>query len=214
MIEIKVVGKNVDEVVENLKALIEGFGSVPVEPSLSSLDGPVEPTPGEVVNITDEYEGVEGVKLFDGVPYGFDNATRNTWILLKDGRVVEIKAGGRLPLEAVREKNITKKDYGQIDDSLKVRNIVEVINDTPAKEPEEAKKEEVENFPEPEKEPVDNDLMNQAKELYDEIKELDKKSAKQLLEDYEAKRVSKLLEEDLEDFIEDAKEILDELDDE
>lgn len=204
MIEIKVVGKNVDEVVENLNALIAGFSTGCDLP----VSGPVGQPAKEVVNITDEYEGVEGVKLFDGVPYGHDNATRNTWILLKDGRVVEIKAGGRLPLEAVREKNITKKDYSQIDDSLKVRNIVEEINETPAKEPEEAKEEEVEDGKE------DNDLMDQAKELYDAIKELDKKSAKELLEDFEVKRVSKLLEEDLEDFIEDAKEILDELDDE
>lgn len=93
---------------------------------------------------------------FDGVRYGTKSIKRNTWLDLKDGRVLEVKAGGRMPLESEIEARLTKKEYDEkIEEGTDVAfSIAEVVeswakDDVPnANEPqgdEDVEEEEIED---------------------------------------------------------------------
>lgn len=108
---------------------------------------------------------------FDGVRYGTKSIKRNTWLDLKDGRVLEVKAGGRMPLESEIEKRLTKAEYLEaIEDGTEVAlTIAEVVeawakDDVPnANEPQDD--EEVEEIEEEEEvEEVEDDEEDEAED--------------------------------------------------
>ena len=170
-----------------------------------------------------------GTETFDEIEYSGESTRRNLWILLTDGRVIAIKAGGALPVDEMREKNITKKEFEEIaeeEPERVVKNIAEVIDEkAKGKDKKKPKKEE------PKDEPVEDegdegegdegdededDDMNRAKKLVAEAKEFPggKAFVKELLEDYDVKRVTKIVDEDdLADFIEDLEEYIEEQED-
>lgn len=93
---------------------------------------------------------------FDGVRYGTKSIKRNTWLDLKDGRVIAIKAGGRMPEESEIEARLTKKEYDEkieegTDVALSIAEVVEswAKDDVPnANEPqgdEDVEEEEIED---------------------------------------------------------------------
>lgn len=171
---------------------------------------------------------------FDGVKYGMKNTQRNVWILLNDGRVLFVPAGGRLPLDSERAKNITKADYTQIaeeEPERVVKSISEEIEkaakETPKKDkPTDETDEFEEDLDEDEDDDDDEDddededdlesLIEKAAELVKVAKKLEdgKQTVRDLLDDYDVKRVSKFDDvEEIEDFIADLKEFIEENED-
>lgn len=177
---------------------------------------------------------------FDGVKYSLNSTPRNIWILLNDGRVLFVPAGGRLPLDSERAKKITKAEYTQIaeeEPERVVKSISEVIDeqaktvskkDEPAEEVDEDEEEEEEAVAEDDDDDDEDDddddddeededdlesLIEKAAELVKVAKKLDdgKKTVRDLLDDYDVKRVSKFDDvEEIEDFIADLKEFIEE----
>lgn len=178
---------------------------------------------------------------FDGVKYGLKSTQRNVWILLNDGRVLFVPAGGRLPLDSERAKNITKADYTQIaeeEPERVVKSISEEIEkaaketpkkDKPTDETDEFEEdlgdeEDDEDDDEDDDEEDDDDdddddlesLIEKAAELVKVAKKLEdgKQTVRDLLDDYDVKRVSKFDDvEEIEDFIADLKEFIEENED-
>ena len=162
-------------------------------------------------------------KAFDEIEYSGESTKRNLWILLTDGRVIAIKAGGAVPVDEMREKNITKKEFEEIaeDEPERVaKNIAEAIDEEAKGSKKKDKKKEDEPIEDDEiaedEGDGDSDDMDRAKELVAEAKEFPggKKFVKDLLEDYDVKRVTKIDDEDdLADFIEDLEEYIEEQED-
>lgn len=177
---------------------------------------------------------------FDGVKYSLNSTPRNIWILLNDGRVLFVPAGGRLPLDSERAKKITKAEYTQIaeeEPERVVKSISEVIDeqaktvskkDEPTEEVDEDEEDEAvaEDLDEDDDEDDDDEdeddeddlesLIEKAAELVKVAKKLDdgKKTVRDLLDDYDVKRVSKFDDvEEIEDFIADLKEFIEENED-
>lgn len=178
---------------------------------------------------------------FDGVKYSLNSTPRNIWILLNDGRVLFVPAGGRLPLDSERAKKITKAEYTQIaeeEPERVVKSISEVIDeqaktvskkDEPTEEVDEDEEDEAvaEDLDEDDDEDDDEEdedddegdlesLIEKAAELVKVAKKLDdgKKTVRDLLDDYDVKRVSKFDDvEEIEDFIADLKEFIEENED-
>lgn len=176
---------------------------------------------------------------FDGVKYSLNSTPRNIWILLNDGRVLFVPAGGRLPLDSERAKKITKAEYTQIaeeEPERVVKSISEVIDeqaktvskkDEPAEEVDEDEEDEAvaEDLDDEDDDEDEDDedeegdlesLIEKAAELVKVAKKLDdgKKTVRDLLDDYDVKRVSKFDDvEEIEDFIADLKEFIEENED-
>lgn len=188
-----------------------------------------QPTQKEPVVSTDT------ASEFDGVKYSLNSTPRNIWILLNDGRVLFVPAGGRLPLDSERAKKITKAEYTQIaeeEPERVVKSISEVIDeqaktvskkDEPAEEvdEDEAVGEDLDDDDDDDEDDDEEEgdlesLIEKAAELVKVAKKLDdgKKTVRDLLDDYDVKRVSKFDDvEEIEDFISDLEEFIEENED-
>lgn len=174
----------------------------------------------------------DSTSVFDGVKYGLKNTSRNIWILLNDGRVLFVPAGGRLPLDSERAKNITKGEYTTIaeeEPERVVKSISEVIDEqakTVSKkdEPEEVDEdvEDVEDEPEDEDEDDDEDdedeeefdeaMFKKLKKATRELKKIKggKKQLKEILEDYDIESITDIEDNDmLEEILEEVQDVLD-----
>lgn len=175
---------------------------------------------------------------FDGVIYGTKSTARNAWLDLKDGRVLAVKAGGRMPLESEIEKRITKKEFdAALEDGTDVAlTIAEVVKDwseddvEPANKPskkspvaaDESEEDEEENGAEDSgteddetdgEEDGDEDYtLDEVKDLAKEVKAIDggKDFIKELNEEYDVKRIAQLDEEELQEYADELVDFLDE----
>ena len=223
MIELTFKGSTLNEIHEAIIKEAEGLNGSPKVLANTSKE-----QAASTATTSEDKTTSTDTKTFDEVEYSGENTTRNLWILLTDGRVIEIKAGGALPVDEQREKNITKKLYNEIaeeEPERVVKSIAEVIDDEPkgknkkkAKdvEPEETDDEGEDETENEEGDGDDDSDMDRAKELVAEAKEIagGKAFVKELLEDYDVKRVTKIEDEDdLADFIEDVGEFIEENED-
>lgn len=178
----------------------------------------------------------DSTSVFDGVKYGLKNTSRNIWILLNDGRVLFVPAGGRLPLDSERAKNITKGEYTTIaeeEPERVVKSISEVIDEqakTVSKkdEPEEVDEdvEDVEDEPEDDEEDEDDEddededddeefdeaMFKKLKKATRELKKIKggKKQLKEILEDYDIESITDIEDNDmLEEILEEVQDVLD-----
>ena len=177
----------------------------------------------------------DSTSVFDGVKYGLKNTSRNIWILLNDGRVLFVPAGGRLPLDSERAKNITKGEYTTIaeeEPERVVKSISEVIDEqakTVSKkdEPEEDDEdvEDVEDEPEEDddddeddedddedEEEFDEAVFKKLKKATRELKKIKggKKQLKEILEDYDIESITDIEDNDmLEEILEEVQDVLD-----
>ena len=168
----------------------------------------------------------------DGVVYGLENTKRNIWILLNDGRVIFIASGGRLPADEVRAKNITKKEFNEIAqeepervaanigqeaaepkkaddaDDEATKELIADANNPEEEETEDEGEEETEEEEEEEEETDDEDEIELAKNLVAEARKIEggKDFVKELLEDYDARRVTRLDPDDVADFVDELED--------
>lgn len=170
---------------------------------------------------------------FDGVIYGTKTTARNAWLDLKDGRVLAVKAGGRMPLESEIEKRITKKEYdAALEDGTDVAlTITEVVKDWSEdgvenaneqtedskldkdEEEEDAVADEEDETEEDGEEDSDEDYtLEEVKDLAKDVKEIDggKDFIKELNEEYDVKRIAQLDEEELQEYADELVDFLDE----
>lgn len=160
---------------------------------------------------------------FDGVRYGTKTIKRNTWLDLKDGRVLAVKAGGRMPEESEIESRLTKTEFeAKIEEGTDIAlTIAEVVDtwtddDVPnaneaADEESEAddEEDEAEDDDSDDEEEVDEDeedgeedyTVEEVKGLVKEAKALKggKAFVKELLEEYDVKIVKNLDEDELQE---------------
>lgn len=248
--KLTIEGNTTAELIENIKeaaALYAGTTPDPkadvVKPiALHPFDGSKSTVKASQTTQKEPVVSTDTASEFDGVKYSLNSTPRNIWILLNDGRVLFVPAGGRLPLDSERAKKITKAEYTQIaeeEPERVVKSISEVIDeqaktvskkDEPAEEvdedeEDEAVEEDLDDEDEDEDEDDDEDedeegdlesLIKKAAELVKVAKKLDdgKKTVRDLLDDYDVKRVSKFDDvEEIEDFIADLKEFIEENED-
>lgn len=247
--KLTIEGNTTAELIENIKeaaALYAGTTPDPkadvVKPIIVTVDGSKSPAKASQTTQKEPVVSTDTASEFDGVKYSLNSTPRNIWILLNDGRVLFVPAGGRLPLDSERAKKITKAEYTQIaeeEPERVVKSISEVIDeqaktvskkDEPAEEVDEDEEDEaVEEDLDDEEDEDDDDedededeegdlesLIEKAAELVKVAKKLDdgKKTVRDLLDDYDVKRVSKFDDvEEIEDFISDLEEFIEENED-
>lgn len=222
MIELTFKGNTLSEIHEAIiheAEMLDGGPKVSPKASKSTDKGQAAST----ATTSEDKTTSTDTKAFDEIEYSGESTKRNLWILLTDGRVIAIKAGGAVPVDEMREKNITKKEFEEIaeDEPERVaKNIAEVIDEEAKGSKKKDKKKEDEPIEDDEiaedEGDGDSDDMDRAKELVAEAKEFPggKKFVKELLEDYDVKRVTKIDDEDdLADFIEDLEEYIEEQED-
>lgn len=227
MIKVTFEGNTLQEVHEEIKNTAEGLNLGSPKASTNTDKGQAAST----ATTSEDKTTSTDTKAFDEIEYSGESTKRNLWILLTDGRVIAIKAGGAVPVDEMREKNITKKEFEEIaeeEPERVVKNIAEVIDEEakgskkkdkkeePKDEPVEDEGDEGEGDEDEDEGDGDSDDMDRAKELVAEAKEFPggKKFVKELLEDYDVKRVTKIDDEDdLADFIEDLEEYIEEQED-
>lgn len=244
--KLTIEGNTTAELIENIKAAAALYAGTTPDPK-AEVVVPITINGNEVVKGTvkasqttqkEPVVSTDTASEFDGVKYSLNSTPRNIWILLNDGRVLFVPAGGRLPLDSERAKKITKAEYTQIaaeEPERVVKSISEVIDeqaktvskkDEPAEEVDEDEADEaVEEDLDDEDDEDDEDddeegdlesLIEKAAELVKVAKKLDdgKKTVRDLLDDYDVKRVSKFDDvEEIEDFIADLKEFIEENED-
>jgi len=171
--------------------------------------------------------------IADDVLYSGKSTKRNAWLLLTDGRVIYVAAGGHLPDESVIEKRLTKTAFNELvaNGTEQVTNIAdseEVKHIKPTNEVEEDEEdedEEEEEDEEDEEEDEDEDEEDEEEEDEDETYTLDevnklvahakkidggKKAIKELLAEYDVKVASKLDDDDLQEFADEVVEFIEE----
>ena len=244
--KLTIEGNTTAELIENIKAAAALYaGTTPdpkadvVKPIIVTVDGSKSPAKASQTTQKEPVVSTDTASEFDGVKYSLNSTPRNIWILLNDGRVLFVPAGGRLPLDSERAKKITKAEYTQIaaeEPERVVKSISEVIDeqaktvskkDEPADEDDdedEAVEEDLDDEDDDEDEDDEDDdeegdlesLIEKAAELVKVAKKLDdgKKTVRDLLDDYDVKRVSKFDDvEEIEDFISDLEEFIEENED-
>lgn len=242
--KLTIEGNTTAELVEKIKeaaALYAGTTPDPkadvVKPITITVDGSKSTVKASQTTQKEPVVSTDTASEFDGVKYSLNSTPRNIWILLNDGRVLFVPAGGRLPLDSERAKKITKAEYTQIaeeEPERVVKSISEVIDeqaktvskkDEPAEEVDEDEEDEAveEDLDDEDDEDEDDDeegdlesLIEKAAELVKVAKKLDdgKKTVRDLLDDYDVKRVSKFDDvEEIEDFISDLEEFIEENED-
>nr|DAM27832.1 MAG TPA: hypothetical protein [Caudoviricetes sp.] len=245
--KLTIEGNTTAELIENIKAAAALYAGTTPDPKAEvvvpiTIDGnTIGKSPAKASQTTQKEPVVstDTASEFDGVKYSLNSTPRNIWILLNDGRVLFVPAGGRLPLDSERAKKITKAEYTQIaeeEPERVVKSISEVIDeqaktvskkDEPTEEVDEGEEDEAvaedldddEDDDEEEDEDDEDDLeslIEKAAELVKVAKKLDdgKKTVRDLLDDYDVKRVSKFDDvEEIEDFISDLEEFIEENED-
>lgn len=231
-------GNTIEELIVNIKEAAALYaGTTPDPKAIATLTAGTTPdkSPAKASQTTQKEPVVstDTASEFDGVKYSLNSTPRNIWILLNDGRVLFVPAGGRLPLDSERAKKITKAEYTQIaeeEPERVVKSISEVIDeqaknlskkDEPAEEvdedeEDEAVEEDLDDEEDDEEEEDLESLIEKAAELVKVAKKLDdgKKTVRDLLDDYDVKRVSKFDDvEEIEDFISDLEEFIEENED-
>lgn len=247
--KLTIEGNTTAELIENIKAAAALYAGTTPDPK-AEVVVPITINGNEVVKGTvkalqttqkEPVVSTDTASEFDGVKYSLNSTPRNIWILLNDGRVLFVPAGGRLPLDSERAKKITKAEYTQIaaeEPERVVKSISELIDeqaktvskkDEPAEEVDEDEEEAVEEDLDDEEDEEDEEdeddeedegdlesLIEKAAELVKVAKKLDdgKKTVRDLLDDYDVKRVSKFDDvEEIEDFISDLEEFIEENED-
>lgn len=252
--KLTIEGNTTAELIENIKAAAALYAGTTPDPK-AEVVVPITINGNEVVKGTvkasqttqkEPVVSTDTASEFDGVKYSLNSTPRNIWILLNDGRVLFVPAGGRLPLDSERAKKITKAEYTQIaeeEPERVVKSISEVIDeqaktvskkDEPTEEVDEDEEDEAvaedldeddddEDDEDDEEDEEDEDeegdlesLIEKAAELVKVAKKLDdgKKTVRDLLDDYDVKRVSKFDDvEEIEDFISDLEEFIEENED-
>lgn len=200
MFKIEITGTTIEELKANIEALAASYAQA----TATTTKTPAAKVETKAPEQEDkETEGTS--QEFDGVSYGLASASRTTWLLLKDGRGLEIKAGSRLPLEKEIEKRIKKAEYKELDAFAK--NIGDVNKDTKPATIEEP--EEVEEVEEVEETPAQED--KKLKRLVKKVKKLDggAEFLAELLDEYDVQKVTDLVDEDdVADFIDDLTEFI------
>ena len=215
MIKLTFEGQTLTEVHEAIRVAALEVSEVSINVAIDPKSKALASTPNEQGHSTDTTS--EGKTSFDDVEYSGENTTRNLWILLTDGRVIAIKSGGALPVDEIREKNITKKEYLEIEEDEPERvakGIGEVVEEKAKKKTVEKPKDDEDDSEEEETDSADD--MAEAKKLIAEVKDIagGKRFVKELLADYDVKRVSKIEDEDdLADFIADLEGFIEENED-
>lgn len=241
--KLTIEGNTTAELIENIKEAAALYAGTTPDPKADVVKPDKSPAKASQPTQKEPVVSTDTASEFDGVKYSLNSTPRNIWILLNDGRVLFVPAGGRLPLDSERAKKITKAEYTQIaeeEPERVVKSISEVIDeqaktvskkDEPAEEvdedeEDEAVGEDLDGEEDDEDEEGDDEddeeegdlesLIEKAAELVKVAKKLDdgKKTVRDLLDDYDVKRVSKFDDvEEIEDFISDLEEFIEENED-
>lgn len=249
-IKLAIMGDNVADVIKQAQAFIaENGGSVPnnikaaatVSPAAAAAEKEEQAAKlkAEHVKANTNIADSSITNEFDGVRYGTKTIKRNTWLDLKDGRVLFVKAGGRMPEESEIEARLTKTQFDAkleegTDVALTIAEVVESWkeDDVPnANEEADNAEEEAadddsvdeENEDEDEEDETDEEEEDE-EELYtvEEVKDLiksakeikgGKKFVKELLEEYDVRNVKNLDEDELQDVADEIDEWLEENED-
>lgn len=249
-IKLAIMGDNVADVIKQAQAFIaENSGSAPITLEANGIKAVVSPAAAaaekeeqaaklkaEHKKANDNVKSGETTNEFDGVLYGTKTIKRNTWLDLKDGRVLFVKAGGRMPEESEIEARLTKTQFDAkleegTDVALTIAEVVESWkeDDVPnaneeaddaeveADETEDAESDEEDEETEDEEEEDDEDLytVEEVKDLIKSAKEIKggKKFVKELLEEYDVRNVKNLDEDELQDVADEIDEWLEENED-
>ena len=247
--KLTIEGNTTAELIENIKAAAALYAGTTPDPkadvvkpiALHPFDGSKSTAKASQTTQKEPAVSTDTASEFDGVKYSLNSTPRNIWILLNDGRVLFVPAGGRLPLDSERAKKITKAEYTQIaeeEPERVVKSISEVIDeqaktvskkDEPTEEVDEDEEDEAveedldddDDDDEEEEEDEDDEddlesLIEKAAELVKVAKKLEdgKQTVRDLLDDYDVKRVSKFDDvEEIEDFISYLEEFIEENED-
>lgn len=248
-IKLAIMGDNVADVIKQAQAFIaENGGNVPnnikaaatVSPAAAKAEKEEQAAKlkAEHKKANDNVKSGETTNEFDGVLYGTKTIKRNTWLDLKDGRVLFVKAGGRMPEESEIEARLTKTQFDAkleegTDVALTIAEVVEswTEDDVPnaneeaddaeveADETEDAESDEEDEETEDEEEDDDEDedlyTVEEVKDLIKSAKEIKggKKFVKELLEEYDVRNVKNLDEDELQDVADEIDEWLEENED-
>lgn len=233
-IKLAIMGDNVADVIKQAQAFIaDNGGNVPNDIAEAATVSPAAAAAEkeeQAAKLKKEHQKANtNVKdgnitnEFDGVRYGTKTIKRNTWLDLKDGRVLAVKAGGRMPEESEIESRLTKTEFeAKIEEGTDIAlTIAEVVDtwtndDVPnaneaADEESEAddEEDETEDHDSDDAEEVDEDeedgeedyTVEEVKELVKEAKAIKggKAFVKELLEEYDVKIVKNLDEDELQE---------------
>ncbi|ADD25722.1 hypothetical protein [Lactococcus phage 1358] len=252
-IKLAIMGDNVADVIKQAQAFIaENSGSAPITLEANGIKAVVSPAAAaaekeeqaaklkaEHVKANTNIADGSTTNEFDGVRYGTKTIKRNTWLDLKDGRVLFVKAGGRMPEESEIEARLTKNQFDAkleegTDIALTIAEVVEswTEDDVPNANEVNNAEEEAEDDDSVDEENEDEDEAGEAdeeeeeeeedgeedytveevKDLVKEIKEIKggKKFVKELLEEYDVKIVKNLDEDELQEVGEELDEWLEE----
>ncbi len=233
-IKLAIMGDNVADVIKQAQAFIaENGGNVPNDIKAAATVSPAAVAAekeeqaaklkAEHVKANANVKSGDVTNEFDGVRYGTKTIKRNTWLDLKDGRVIAIKAGGRMPEESEIESRLTKKEFDEkleegTDIALTIAEVVDTWTDDDvpnaneeADEESEAddEEDETEDDDSDDEEEVDEDeedgeedyTVEEVKELVKEAKAIKggKAFVKELLEEYDVKIVKNLDEDELQE---------------
>lgn len=247
-IKLAIMGDNVADVIKQAQAFIaENGGSVPnnikaaatVSPAAAAAEKEEQAAKlkAEHVKANTNIADSSITNEFDGVRYGTKTIKRNTWLDLKDGRVLFVKAGGRMPEESEIEARLTKTQFDAkleegTDVALTIAEVVEswTEDDVPnaneeaddaeveADETEDAESDEEDEETEDEEEEEDDEdlyTVEEVKDLIKSAKEIKggKKFVKELLEEYDVRNVKNLDEDELQDVADEIDEWLEENED-
>lgn len=244
-IKLAIMGDNVADVIKQAQAFIaENGGSVPTNIKAAATVSPeaaAAEKEEQAAKLKAEHKKANAnikdggtTNEFDGVRYGTKTIKRNTWLDLKDGRVLFVKAGGRMPEESEIESRLTKKEFDEkleegTDIALTIAEVVDAWTNDDVPNANEAADEESEADDE-EDETEDHDRDDEDDETEDESDEEDdysveevkglvkeakalkggKAFVKELLEEYDVKLVKNLDEDELQEFAEELEDFIDE----